>query len=129
MNWFDFTSAGDAWAFVAAVGALISATGATALAVIAYKGLGSLRLAQQDMVNRATRDARQCAIARCKEVAEVIIPKHSKMMRGLREGGKAVPIFVEHPSRAEFEDRLEYEQRSAAADWVGKLLQTTSRTL
>lgn len=113
----SFSSSADFWVFVGAIGASLSGLAGIALAVIAGFGLKSLRLAQRDMLNRATRDARNCAIDRCRDLAKTLIPSHGKALRPLK--AKKVPVFVQRPEDVGFGDEREYEQRSSAAKWIG----------
>jgi hypothetical protein len=85
-----------------------------ALVIVAYRGLASLRLAQKDMLTRATRDARQCAVTRCEEFERVIIPMNAKILAQL--SAKNVGVFVKHQDHVDF-DYTDAKQMEAAAAW------------
>jgi hypothetical protein len=96
---------------------LVTGLATVGLIYVAYRGLRSIRLAQRDMVNRATRDALECAVRRCEEFAERIISLNGEILNGLAAG--QVPVFVQNMDEVRFDpDNAEDIQR-AKEWWAG----------
>lgn len=71
------SDAASFWAFVEAIAGVFVFSVSIAVAIVAWYGLRSLRLARQDMVTRATREARTLAMERAKEFSLMIRGEHS----------------------------------------------------
>jgi hypothetical protein len=89
-----------------------------ALACIAWRGLRSLNLTKTDMLTRSKREARQCAISRCEELAKVIIPANQRLSSKL--GAAQIPVFVKSPEEVTF-DPKKSDHLPKAREWVSKL--------
>lgn len=76
--------------------AMVAALGTVALSVTAAIGLRSLVLTRRDMLTRAKRDARECAIARFAEMAKQIIPANGALWAAIA-ASKVNPIIVRSP--------------------------------
>jgi hypothetical protein len=105
------TNATEFWTAVLALGTV-------ALAYVAYRGLRSIRLAQRDMLNRATRDALECAVRRCEEFGDVIISHNGQILNGL--AAASVPVFVRRIDEVRF-DPDNAEDLARAREWWAKV--------
>jgi hypothetical protein len=104
------SNANDFWTGVAAIAGIL-------LVIVAYRGLRSLGLTKHDIVSRAEREAKSCAIARCEEFAEEIIPMNNPILQKIASA--KVPVFVKDPSQVAF-DNPPTDQRPAIA-WAQSL--------
>lgn len=102
--------------FVTAIGAAVTALASVALAFIAWRGLVSIRLAQKDMVDRATREATDTAIDRCLEFGTELIELHGDILKSFTD----IEVFVNDPAVG-FGGKKEVEARERAAQWVAEL--------
>jgi hypothetical protein len=98
--------------------ALITAIGTFLIAALAWRGLRSLGLARIDMVTRATREGRACAIARCEEFAAKIIPANHEIL--VMFAKEQTPVFVRDPAEVRFDPDNETDLKRAS-DWVDNL--------
>lgn len=99
------------WTFVAAAFSI-------GVFIAAWKGLRSLRLTRHELVTRAEREGRQCAISRCEELADEIIPQNTKLLNAMAEAG--VPPFVSSASELQF-DPDNPQLLNKAIDWFNAL--------
>jgi hypothetical protein len=93
-TWHSFPPAEPvaAWTLVVAVGSVMTGLGTVALSAFALRGLRSLRLTRQEMLNRATKEGKLEAIHRLEEVAREIIPLNEPILDGLAAG--KVQVFL-----------------------------------
>jgi hypothetical protein len=103
-------NANDFWTMVAAIGGV-----AVFFAVL--RGLRSLKLTRTEMKNRATREARLCAIHRCEEFGREIIPAVMAMDAALIK----VPEFESDLDKVIFGGAPEAGRVAAARAWVDPL--------
>ena len=89
------------------------------LAVVAFFGLRSVALSKKDMQNRTTREAAQCAIDHCNEMARELVPMYTAILDGIRVQG--LPLFVSDTSEVSFEKTEETKKINNAIEWMGKL--------
>lgn len=99
---------------------MIAGLGTVALTILAYRGLRSLVLAKSDMLTRAVRDARECAVARCEELAKVIIPANAEILTAI--AANRVPVFVKGADEVRF-DPDNAQDVNAAKTWIAALPQ------
>jgi hypothetical protein len=104
------TNPTEFWTFVTAVASLV-------LLFVAWRGLRSLVLTQKDMLTRATREARQCAIARAEEWAQELIPANQEILNKIAQ--HKVPVFVRSAAEVRFNpDNMSDVQRGI--EWWNK---------
>lgn len=89
-----------------------------ALAYVAYVGLKAISLTKADMLTRSQREARQCAIARCEEMAQHIIIRNAEIHGAFAE--KKVPRFVNSAGEVRFDPDNKQDLARALA-WVAAL--------
>lgn len=70
------TNPSEFWTLVSGVSAILMLSVTIGVGIIAWYGLRSLRLARQDMVTRATREARSIALLRAEEFSRMIRGEH-----------------------------------------------------
>jgi len=104
------TDALDFWTMVTGLGTL-------GLILVAYRGLRSLGLAKKDMLTRGMRDARDCALKRCREFAETIIPTGLHILG--RMGEAKIPLLVTSTKLVSFDPDNEQHVKAAGA-WCSK---------
>jgi hypothetical protein len=80
---------------------LVAGLGTAVLAGLAWSGLRSLGLTKSDMLTRATRDARECAIARSEEMASRLLPLNSEILESFAKA--KVPVFVQNAGDVKFD--------------------------
>lgn len=97
---------------------LVSAFANIAVLVVAVRGLKSLVLTRKGMLTQATRDAWSCAVHRCEEFADEIIPLNVPVLTNL--AAFKVPVFVKHASEVQF-DPDNKADLDRAAQWVRNL--------
>ena len=90
-----------------------------ALAAVAFFGLRAVALSKKDMTNRTTREAAQCTIDRCNEMARELIPMYLDILAGLT--AQKVPMFVHDVGEVSFEKNEETEKINDAIAWMGKV--------
>lgn len=88
------------------------------LAWVAWRGLRVLALTKSDMLTRAERESRQCAISRSEAMAAVIIPANRLLSSKLGEA--AIPVFVKSPDEVSF-DLNKADHLPRANEWIAKL--------
>lgn len=88
------SNTGEFWTMIAGLGTV-------AVAMLAWQGLRSLGLAKSDILNRATRDARACAVERCEEFANDIIPGNRPVLQAIAKS--EVAAFVKDTSDVQFD--------------------------
>lgn len=83
----------NAWVMIGAVAAIIAAFSTIGLAIFAFRGLQSLgfaredlRLTREEIVHRAVREAKLCAIQRLEEIAKEIIPLNTAVLDSMAAG-------------------------------------------
>lgn len=81
---------------------MVAGAGAAAVAGVAWRGLRSLGLSRKDMLTRAQRDARECAIARFEELAQHIIPANAQLWAAIA-ASKVDPLIVPTPAGVRFD--------------------------
>jgi hypothetical protein len=106
------TDALSAWTAVLALATL-------GVGFVAYFGLRSLALSKADMRNRAIREETQCAIDRCNEMGQVLLPKFTSLVRTF--AAKKVRVFVTDPAQVSFRNEEEEKKLAAAQTWIGSL--------
>ena len=99
------------WSFVSALASL-------AVLWVAVRGLKSLRLTREGMLNQANREARACAIERSEEFAREIIEMNASIVNTF--AALRIPVFVEDAARVKF-DPDPLDELPRAAEWFGKL--------
>jgi hypothetical protein len=104
-------NAGEFWTLVTALATI-------AIAVLAVRGLRSIALARADIVTRATKEARHCAIARCEEFASKIIPANQEILLAMTSA--QIPVFVTHPNEVRFDPDNEADL-PRAREWISKV--------
>src|SRR5437879_322064 len=105
------TNATEFWTMVTGLGSI-------AVTIIAYRGLRSLVLAQSDMLTRALRDARECAVTRCEELARKIIPSNAEILTSIAKN--KIPVFVKSADDVRFDPDAAGHVNAANA-WVALL--------
>lgn len=107
------------WTMVIAIGTVATFFATGAVAWVAKLGLNALGLSKKDMKTRATRDARVCAIERCKEMAGTIIP----MMADVRTATATakIPLFAQSLAQVRFDEMGERAALSRANVWVAAI--------
>ena len=93
--WLKFPPADavGAWAMFAGIGAVVTAVGTVGLALFALRGLRSLRIARDEIIHRARREALICAIQRMEEIAKEIIPLNTAALDALARAN--VKVFLD----------------------------------
>jgi hypothetical protein len=88
VNWalLQPKDAASAWLAIGAMAAVITAITSIAIAVFAFRGLRSLTIARDEIVHRATREAKLCAIQRLEEIAKEIIPLNTNVLEAMASG-------------------------------------------
>lgn len=66
------TSAAEFWTMMQAAAATLTLSATIGIAMVAWFGLRSIRLARNDMITRSTRESRALAIRRSEEFAEML---------------------------------------------------------
>ena len=101
--------------------ALVGALAAIGLVVVAYKGLETLRLTQagleltrKEMATHATREARACAVARCEDFADKLLPQRELILNDM--SAAKVPVFVKGGTSLSFE-AVDAPTLAAATAW------------
>lgn len=98
--------------------ALVSAVVSGVVLWVAVRGLRSLKLTREGMLNQAHRDARGCAIARCEEFAAEIIPMNAAIVNAF--AALRTPVFVEDAADVRF-DPDNRDDLARAEAWFGAL--------
>jgi hypothetical protein len=98
---------------------MVAGIGSCAVAFVAWRGLRSLRLSKTDMVNRAKRDSIQCAIDRCEQMAQELLPLNFEILSEF--AARKVPVFVTDPAQVSFEQKEEVHKIRSALGWVTDL--------
>jgi hypothetical protein len=114
---FPPSDALGAWTAVAGVGALLTGIGTIAVAAFALRGLRSLTIARDEIVHRAQREAKLCAIQRLEEVAAEIVPLNTAALDGL-VANKIAP-FLAKGQVVQLDPDL--KDVAAARSWVAKV--------
>ena len=78
----------------------------------------SVALSKKDMQNRTTREAAQCAIDHCNEMARELVPMYTAILDGIRVQG--LPLFVSDTSEVSFEKTEETKKINNAIEWMGE---------
>jgi hypothetical protein len=107
------TTPGEFWTMAYAVVTV-------ALLIAAVLGLRSLSLAKSDILTRSKREARQCAITRCEQMAQKIIDRNGNLLGRLATASR--PVFVKSASDVVF-DPDTAEHLAGARVWVQGLSQ------
>jgi hypothetical protein len=102
----------------------ILASGTVALAIMAGRGLHSLKLTRADMLTRARREASQSAVSRAEEWAREVIPANAEIITLMRKN--AIAIFVKEASEVQF-DPDNAADLKRAQEWVRQLPQDLYR--
>lgn len=97
----------------------VLALGTIALSIVAYRGLRSLALAKADIVTRARRDARECAILRCEELAQKILPINGAILGSLT-ASKIGGFMVNAPEQVSLEPDNQ-QHLASATKWLQAL--------
>lgn len=92
----------------------ILAVSTAAVVIVAIRGLQSLKLARADMITRATRQARACALARCEEWAKSVIPQNGEILTAF--SAAKVPVFIKDAKDVAF-DPDNSDHVKIARDW------------
>ncbi len=85
---------------------------------VAIRGLRSLKLTREGMLNQAHRDARGCAIVRCEEFAAEIIPLNAGIVNAF--AALKTPVFVEDAADVRFDPDTR-EDLARAQEWFDSL--------
>lgn len=110
------TTPAEFWALVEGAAGVATVVLTVVLAIIAWKGLRSIALAQKDMMLRATREARACAVARCHDFADQIIPANAKILTSFAQ--HKIPVFVKDANEVVFDVDKESRNVRAAQAWI-----------
>lgn len=97
---------------------LVSALVSGMVLWVAFRGLRSLKLTREGMLNQAHREARGCAIARCEEFAAEIIPLNAVIVNAF--AALKTPVFVEDAADVRF-DPDNREDLARAQEWFDGL--------
>lgn len=102
-NWplFAPTDSTDAWAAVSAIAATVAALCTIAIASFALRGLRSIGIARDEIVHRAQREAKLCAIVRLEEIAKEIIPLNTKALDAVVSSN--LQVFLGHGETVRFD--------------------------
>lgn len=84
------TDGATAWIAIGAYAAALGAISTVGLAAFAFRGLRSLTIARDEIVHRALRDAKLCAILRLEEVAKELVPLNTGVLNALAADGVAI---------------------------------------
>ena len=98
---------------------MILALGTVGLCVVGLRGLNSLKLARTEMKNRATRDAKQCAVDRCEQFAQKIIQENREILAAMAQ--RRIPVFVKAAEEVTFGDENEKAMLAGAEAWMAAL--------
>lgn len=86
------------------------------LAIVALRGLGGLGLTKSDILTRAQREARHCAIARAEDMAKVLIPANREL--SMKLGEALIPVFVRSAEEVSFDRNKVDRIMGRANTWV-----------
>lgn len=116
----------SAWIAIGAVTAVIAAIASIALAAFAFRGLRSLTIARDEIVHRAIREAKLCAMQRLEEIAKEIVPLNTEILDSMASG--SVKAFLGPTDGVELEP--DKKDLTAAGAWVEALpLETYNRII
>lgn len=105
------------WVAIAGLAAMVAALTSIAVAVFAFRGLRSIAIARDEILHRATRDAKLSAILRLEEIAKEIIPLNTAVLDSMASG--RVKAFLGANDTVQLEpDR---ENIAAAVQWTASL--------
>lgn len=127
------TNPTEFWMLAAFIVSLTGVLLAGVLAYFAWKGLRSIKHAQdslnlaqeqakrerEDVLTRIERDARQSAIDRCNELAREILPMHMEVMSEIL--AKGVDLFVKSANQVSFNEKEETEKINDAIGWLKRV--------
>lgn len=113
------------WSAVDAIADSIAALSAIAVAAFAFRGLRSLRITRDEIVHRAGREAKLCAIQRLEEIANELVALNTVVLDGLARD--KVAVFL-RPNQAAVFNPDPTDLRLAKA-WHASLSQDTYNNL
>ena len=102
------------WTLVGAVSAVLTLSITIGVGVVAWYGLRSLRLARQDMVTRATREARTLAMERAEQFSQMLRGGQKAILEELMTAGITPFTQTLQSGTAIFENNAIYP---AASKW------------
>jgi hypothetical protein len=114
---FSPPDAAAAWAATDAIADAVTALCTIGIATFALRGLRSLRIARDEIVHRAGREAKLCAIQRMEEVAREIIPMGTAALDAL--AAENVGVFLGEKDVVQFDP--DPTDLAAAKAWRAKV--------
>lgn len=104
---------------IAGIGAFATGLFTFMLYRTAKRGLIALGLTKKDMVTRATREARACAVRCCQEFAADFVSERGDVLKDF--AANKIPVFVKDASTVSFGTPQEKQAVAAARVWLKAL--------